>query len=430
MPALKRFPSPVLLAFLLLAAASDAAAQCGEDMFEDNDSCAGALTVATPFNATGLVVYKTDSDFFAMTVPVGEEVRVDALFSHAAADIDLYLYDRGGSCGGLFTYLSRSVSSSDDEHITWRNNGPSPVEVVIKVEIYPGSIPVCNTYDFDVTVLPPFNACDPALLDDALEDNDSCGGAGALPIGLSHDLWASRDDEDFYEITLFGGETLEVDILFIDSTTDLDLFLYDANGPCGGGLGSGELVASFSQTDNERVVWSNTGGAPVDLVLHVDVWNFHSCNVYDLIATVSGGGIGSSYCTAVPNSSGAPASITARGTTSAAANDITLRGSQLPLSSFGFFLNSRTQGLTPGAGGSTGTLCLGGSIGRFDNDIVNSGSQGEFEVAIDLTSIPQPTGAVAALSGQTWYFQAWFRDSVGGMTTSNLTNGLEITLTP
>ncbi|MEM6566765.1 MAG: hypothetical protein AAF957_00040 [Planctomycetota bacterium] len=404
--------------------------QCGEDGLEDNDTCATALPVDAPFVEQTLVVYKTDPDYFAIDVPPGEEIIVDATFSHAVADVDLYLYDRNGSCGGIFTYLERSISSDDDERITWENLGSSTVEVALKVEVFPGSIPVCNTYELAIDVVPPFDPCDAALLDDGLEDNDTCATAIPIPLGLSRDLWASRDDEDFYSMTMFAGETLEVEIFFDDGETDIDLFLYDAAGPCGGGFGSGELVAGFTQTDDERIVWTNAGGVPRDVVLHVDVWDFDECNDYDMQVSITGGGIGTNYCMAVPNSSGLVALMQARGTTSVAMNDITLRAVQLPRDSFGFFLNSMQQGFTPGAGGSAGNLCLGGAIGRFDAQIVNSGPTGKFEIPIDLTQLPRPTGAVAAAAGETWRFQGWFRDSVGGTATSNLTNGIRIVLTP
>ena len=47
---------------------------------------------------------------------------------------------------------------------------------------------------------------------------------------------------------------------------------------------------------------------------------------------------------------------------------------------------------------------------------------------VDLTSIPQPTGSVAGAAGETWRFQAWYRDSIVGIPTSNFTSGLALTL--
>ena len=111
-------------------------------------------------------------------------------------------------------------------------------------------------------------------------------------------------------------------------------------------------------------------------------------------------------------------------------NDLTLTAADLPPSSFGFFLASQTQGAVANPGGSEGVLCLGGAIGRFvgPGQIKNSGSNGEFSLALDLTALPSPTGFVAAMPGETWNFQAWHRDSVGGNAVSNFTDGLSTTL--
>jgi hypothetical protein len=52
---------------------------------------------------------------------------------------------------------------------------------------------------------------------------------------------------------------------------------------------------------------------------------------------------------------------------------------------------------------------------------------GEISLALDLSQQPTPTGLVQVQPGETWNFQAWFRDSVGGQVTSNFTDGLEVT---
>ena len=77
------------------------------------------------------------------------------------------------------------------------------------------------------------------------------------------------------------------------------------------------------------------------------------------------------------------------------------------------------------AGGSAGTLCLSGNIGRYSapQQIFNSGTTGSGSLSLHLPTTPTPTGPVMAVAGQTWYFQCWFRDSTAN---SNFTNGLEI----
>ena len=142
-----------------------------------------------------------------------------------------------------------------------------------------------------------------------------------------------------------------------------------------------------------------------------------------------GGLVGTSYCgPAVTNSSGGPGEITATGSIAAIDNNLTLHVSSLPQSSFGFYLVSLSQAFTANPGGSMGNLCLGGAIGRYvgPGQIQNSGTTGEFSLALDLTQTPQPTGFVTVQAGQTWNYQCWFRDAVGGVATSNFTDGLEI----
>lgn len=144
----------------------------------------------------------------------------------------------------------------------------------------------------------------------------------------------------------------------------------------------------------------------------------------------NGDQIGTNDCTANPNSTGFPSGLTARGSTSAAANDVTLVASGLPIFQFGIFLNADQAGFVPdvGANGS-GNLCLGGGIGRYNRpgEILSSGATGSFELTLDLTAIPRPSSIESAAAGQTWRFQAWYRDTNASGPTSNLTRGLEIT---
>ncbi|MEE8468790.1 MAG: PHB depolymerase family esterase, partial [Planctomycetota bacterium] len=71
------------------------------------------------------------------------------------------------------------------------------------------------------------------------------------------------------------------------------------------------------------------------------------------------------YCDpAVTNSSGQPAQIDALGSDSLAQNDLTLRATNLPQNMSGYFLTSLSPGFVAGPGGSSGDLCLGGTIGR------------------------------------------------------------------
>lgn len=138
--------------------------------------------------------------------------------------------------------------------------------------------------------------------------------------------------------------------------------------------------------------------------------------------------LGTTYCTANPNSTGTTAVMSATGSASVAANNLVLQASALPTNAFGFFLTSQTQASIQNPGGSAGVLCVGGAIGRYvgPGQVQNSGATGALSLAVDLTRHPTPTGLVVVQAGQTWNFTCWFRDAVGGVATSNFANGLQI----
>ena len=136
--------------------------------------------------------------------------------------------------------------------------------------------------------------------------------------------------------------------------------------------------------------------------------------------------LGTNYCgPAVLNSSGKSAVMDATGSNVVADNDLTLHALDLPTNKFGYFLVSETQGFVAQPPGSQGNLCLSGAIGRYALFVQNSGAAGEFSMQVDLTLLPKPLN-VPVLPGETWNWQAWFRD-VNPTQTSNFTDGLSIT---
>ncbi|QDV09714.1 FG-GAP repeat protein [Planctomycetes bacterium Poly30] len=141
------------------------------------------------------------------------------------------------------------------------------------------------------------------------------------------------------------------------------------------------------------------------------------------------GELGSRECSpAVPNSSGLPAGLRVVGSGATAQAALTLEGLNLPAGSTTLFLASRQTGLVVGPGGSQGTLCLGGMIGRFaaPGQIVTATANGFAALTISLQSLPQPTGILSPASGETWRFQAWYRDLAVGTSASNFTDAVAI----
>lgn len=140
------------------------------------------------------------------------------------------------------------------------------------------------------------------------------------------------------------------------------------------------------------------------------------------------GNIGTNYCMAVPNDTGAAGQMSASGSTIAAANNVTLMASSLPPNQFGIFIVSNTQAFVPGGNGaSNGNICIGGLIGRYSQagQILATGAMGEISLLINLATIPQGNGSTPTIPGSVWNFQAWHRSPVG--LGSNFTDGLAIT---
>ena len=250
---------------------------------------------------------------------------------------------------------------------------------------------------------------DEALMDDFTDLGCSVGDATAYTI-------SGLPDGD-YEIYTYAwasdGSGFRTDITVTGSSDPLQSV---------GGVWAGSHVLGVTYAFHRVTV---SGGSNVDIQA-VTSSNCGSVNGFQLVALGVGGPIGSSYCgPANLNSSGQPALLTAFGSDAVAANSVRLDASQLATGQFGMFLNSMSQGFVIPPG-SQGNLCLSGAIGRYKQDIMNSGAGGEFSLQLDLANTPTPGGPVAIQSGETWYFQAWYRDNNPGAT-SNFTDGVSIT---
>jgi len=123
-----------------------------------------------------------------------------------------------------------------------------------------------------------------------------------------------------------------------------------------------------------------------------------------------------------------PVRLEAVGSPWRSANALQLRAAHLPPGSLTLFLTSETPGFVVAPGGSQGTLCLGGGIGRFDGpgEAQSAGPDGLVTLGVDLEAIPGPLSSHSVLAGETWRFQAWYRASIGGAATSNLSGSLAV----
>ncbi|QDV05325.1 FG-GAP repeat protein [Planctomycetes bacterium Poly30] len=158
------------------------------------------------------------------------------------------------------------------------------------------------------------------------------------------------------------------------------------------------------------------------------VWNERSSSPRFLVWRSNERELGDTYCSAVPNSTGVPATLSAAGTREVSANGLRLRATDLPIDIAGILIASRTQGFTAMPGGSLGNICLAGAVSRYarPGEVGFSGASGSFELALDLTDTPTATGAISVLAGETWNYQAWYRNVYQGAT-SNFTSALSVT---
>lgn len=135
------------------------------------------------------------------------------------------------------------------------------------------------------------------------------------------------------------------------------------------------------------------------------------------------GNVGVSVCASFANSTGQVGTLTGLGSDRVASNLLVLNGTRLPLNTVGYMLAAQSPGFVPLFGGSNGVLCLGGPILRFSNTVLQSGPGALMSTQLNLTAFPQ--GQVVT-PGDSWYFQLWYRDSVGGITGSNTTQALRV----
>ncbi len=83
------------------------------DTLEPNNDTGSATPVARPFAAQGLFVATQDRDMFKVTLAQAATLTVNVAFSHAAGDLDIYLFRSGSNRN-----IARSTGTSDQENIS------------------------------------------------------------------------------------------------------------------------------------------------------------------------------------------------------------------------------------------------------------------------------------------------------------------------
>jgi hypothetical protein len=133
--------------------------------------------------------------------------------------------------------------------------------------------------------------------------------------------------------------------------------------------------------------------------------------------------LGQRICSpARPTVSGLPAELRIFGSPVAGGNELALAVTGLPSAVSGYFLCSTSTGSVQPPG-SRGVLCLSGAIGRLASPVLLVGPDGRaFGRFVDTLALPGFPPRVAQ-PGETWTFQAWFRDGAS----SNFSDAVSVT---
>ena len=131
-----------------------------------------------------------------------------------------------------------------------------------------------------------------------------------------------------------------------------------------------------------------------------------------------------SYCVAAPNSAGAGALMGAVGSTSLSINDLALTATGAPPGQNGIFYYGSQPAQNPFGNGFG---CIGGPPVVRLLPVVTIDPSGAAMRALDFTAPPLSSGPGQVLTGSTWRFQFWYRDTAGGGSGFNLPDGLEAT---
>jgi len=249
---------------------------CAPDAYEDNDTIddPGVTDLADgSYDDLTICVGPTgamDDDYFGLLLGDATPMEAVVSFAHADGDLDLQLLDEDG--GGL----ESSLGVGDVESV---NRCLAPGLYFLRV--YSPFAGINTSYDLDLSL--PSGGCCAA---DGEEPDD--GMFDAVPVSAG-DYFGDRsicpNDEDWYEIDLEAGDTVEVTLLFDQATSDqdLDIHFYDSSGsdltpcpPCdidNGQSGSADEYFEYSvaSTDTFYVVVQGFEGAAAEYLIDFDV---------------------------------------------------------------------------------------------------------------------------------------------------------------
>jgi hypothetical protein len=196
---------------------------CVDDMYEEDDTRTAAST--NPAFAADLYVgsscpsttstFGQDEDWKKIVLTADSRVNL-ALAGDGSSDLDMHLYRSDG------TAITSSTSYTSDEEI---NTCLKPATYFVKINGY-GHAKSDYLFQFEKTP----QSCNAACTDDAAEDDDNTSQARTTdyPMHTATNQQICANDDDWYNVRLFPGEKLTMDLTFMQATSanDIDLHLY------------------------------------------------------------------------------------------------------------------------------------------------------------------------------------------------------------
>jgi hypothetical protein len=257
---------------------------CADDTWEVNDTQSDAShnpamapdtydLVSCPSTTS---TTRANDDWFKIVVPSDQRVDLQ-LAGGPETDLDLHLYHSDG------TLVTASTSFDANEEI---NACLTAATYYVKVNGY-GSArnPYLLSYDSHA------ESCNTTCVDDAQEDDDSFSQARptTFPTYSSTANVICPDDDDWYNVPLFTGDKLTVDLTFTQSNDaqDLDLHLYKDSldlTPCSAADPSTCSVEhGQGAVSNEHTTFTAPAGCELGCNYYVVVRGFaHSSNTYGI----------------------------------------------------------------------------------------------------------------------------------------------------
>ena len=234
--------------------------------------------------------------------------------------------------------------------------------------------------------------------------------------------------------TTFNAEREHIRFSDLDNDGDDDIVLHLSDTSTAGGVfwyesfpasfGPQQLVTDLEQKPSAGTEADMDGDGDLDLIVAAEFGNTVHWVPSHLRST-----IGTDTCgPGALNSTGRAGVLYAIGSSVAADDQLSLRVRALPSQQFGLFATAMASTAPTAIPGSMGLLCLGGTVGRIQGpgQIIQTSLAGTAHLDIGTNALPLGGQFFQAATGETWHFQFWHRDVMGGAT-SNLTNAVGVT---